>query len=104
LDIAGCVRDFANRIKHVHLKDAWVDPELQQDVGMIHGASAVHGIPGPACHIDFAALFRELAEAGYRGPVTLDLRPSTEESVRMAADYLRPLLEPWRGCIRSSNT
>ena len=104
IKIGRCIRDFADRIKHVHLKDAWVDPELQQSLGMIHGASAVHGIPRPGCHIDFAGLFRELADAGYRGPVTLDLRPSTEALVRMAAVYLRPLLEPWRGCTRSSCT
>ena len=91
IDMHRCVRDFAGRLKHVHLKDAWVDPELQQRVGMIHAGSGVHGVPGPAGHIDFAALFRQLVDVGYRGPVTLDLRPSTEEAVRAAVAYLLPL-------------
>ena len=81
-DPAAVARDLAGEYAHVHLEDI--------------AATRVHQhlVPGEGA-IDFASLFAALDDAGYAGPVTVELYPFQDDAAgvaRRAIGHLRGLL------------
>ena len=93
IDVVRCIREYADRIRHVHLKDCLIDPEAEYRYGRLDARFYRYGVPG-AGGIDFVAVVAALRAAGYNGSLTLDLRPATQETVRAGMNFMRSLLNP----------
>lgn len=91
IDLLRCIRDFADRIRHVHLKDCLLDAEAEFRLGRLVGTPYRYGVPGDG-GIDFARVVETLKAAGYGGVLTLDLRPTTVDTVRRGARHMRAIL------------
>lgn len=69
-DPVKMVKKYANRIKHVHLKD--IRPEIvekvkKEDLSFLQGVrEGAFTVPGDGC-IDFDSIFKVLSESGYEG-------------------------------------
>jgi sugar phosphate isomerase/epimerase len=59
IDIIRCVRDYAERICHVHLKDCRINSETRQRYGCLTPHFYEYGVPGEG-DIDFAAVIAAL--------------------------------------------
>ena len=90
IDVLQAYHDFADRIVHVHLKDCHVDPAVVQQTGAI-GEFYEYGTPGDG-DIDFPALVAALRADEYAGSLTLDLRPTNEETLTAGVNYMRGIL------------
>ena len=101
IDHVGPLTEFAGRIAHVHAKDAVVDQQRLDDVGILATPLAYHSpcLPGRG-GVRWVDFFATLRRNGYNGPVcieiedrefegSLDLR---KEALRRSAAFLRPLL------------
>ena len=96
IDSLAFVRQFADRIFHVHAKDH----ERLEDLVQLHGSFAPETsrdrLPGQG-EIDFPSFFRVLAECGYRGDVTLEVERGSlveigatrESALRQCIEFLR---------------
>jgi len=73
MDPARPLREFADRIFHVHAKDVWVDHEKLNDVGILANPSEYHipKLPGFG-DVNWSRFFGALTEAGYNGPVCIE--------------------------------
>lgn len=108
IDPARAVRDYADRIFHVHAKDAEVLPEGRQRFSILANQLGdnpwVSGwwryrIPGSGA-VDWAGFLGALREAGYDGSVSIEHEdPSYEgspeavrEGLRVGLGFLAPLL------------
>ncbi len=91
IDVIRCIRDYAGRIRHVHLKDCLIDPEAEYRYGRIDARFYRYGVPGEGS-IDFASVVGTLRAANYDGSLTLDLRPTTEHTVRQGMRFMKSLL------------
>ncbi len=98
MDYLKPMRDFAERIFHVHAKDVRVDRHLLDEVGILGYPNSYHTpkLPGLG-DVDWGKFFSTLGDAGYRGPVcvevedriyekTLDLR---KLALKQSYDFLR---------------
>ncbi len=69
-DPTKMVKKYANRIKHVHLKDIRleiVEKVKKEDLSFLQGVrEGAFTVPGDGC-IDFDAIFKVLSESGYEG-------------------------------------
>ncbi|TWT36329.1 Inosose dehydratase [Posidoniimonas corsicana] len=101
MDPIAPLREFADRVLHVHAKDMRVDPDRLNDVGSLAlpmDRSAAK-IPGRG-DIDWAALVATLCETGYGGAVCVECEdadfggplPRRTQGLRIARDTLRPLI------------
>lgn len=98
MDYVKPLREFAPRLFHVHAKDARVDVERLDDVGILAHPLAYHApkLPGFG-DVDWGRFFATLTEVGYRGPVCVEVEDRAfEDSVerriaalRQSATYLR---------------
>jgi sugar phosphate isomerase/epimerase len=101
MDYVAPLREFADRIYHVHAKDARVDRKKLDDVGILATPLEFHEprLPG-AGDIDWKRFLGVLAETGYRGPVCVELEDrsfegslmSRQAGLRRSGAFLRPLL------------
>jgi len=73
IDPARPIREFAERIFHVHAKDSRVDREKLNDVGILANPSEYHypKLPGLG-DVNWSDFFAALGEAGYAGPVCIE--------------------------------
>jgi sugar phosphate isomerase/epimerase len=102
MDYLGPIEEFAGRIFHVHAKDAQLDRDRLNDVGVLATPLEYHQprLPGQG-DIDWAAFLAALARAGYRGPVAIEVEDrrfegslaTRQQALRESAAHLRPLLE-----------
>ena len=101
MDPVAPLREFADRILHVHAKDVKVDRARLNDVGILAPPLDFHApkLPGLG-DIDWGAFLCALRSTGYDGPVcvevedrdfeaTLELR---KEALRQSGGFLRKLL------------
>lgn len=88
VDAVGAVEEFADRIKHVHVKDTRIDREAEHERGLLGGRPHEFCMPGEG-DIDLDAFFDALARVGYDGFVTADLHAADEEQHHILADYMR---------------
>src|SRR3954447_8036061 len=73
IDPAKPLKEFASRIFHVHAKDARVDHDKLNDVGILANPSEYHipKLPGLG-DVNWSEFFSALTEARYNGPVCIE--------------------------------
>lgn len=101
MDYLAPLREFAARIFHVHAKDVRVDRHRLNDVGILATPLEYHvpKLPGMG-EVDWGKFFSVLGDAGYRGPVCVEVEDRTFEdslasrraALRQSATYLRNFL------------
>jgi len=98
MDYLAPLREFADRIFHVHAKDVRVDPHLLDDVGILAYPPAYHTpkLPGMG-DVNWGQFFSVLGDIGYRGPVCVEVEDRVFEgslehrklSLQQSHTYLR---------------
>ena len=101
MDCSKALREFASRLFHVHAKDARLDVERLDEVGMLAFPLAWHTpkLPGLG-DVDWPRLFSVLNETGYRGAVAVEVEDRAYEgslemrqaALRQSARYLRQFM------------
>jgi len=92
VDVERCIRDYSAKLYHVHLKDCRIDAEQSYRYGKLGHEFYEYAVPGDG-DIDFRHALGVLADVGYQGHVTLDLRPYTEETIARGGRYIGGLLK-----------
>lgn len=97
MDIQAAIREFADKIFHVHAKDARVDRHKLAEVGILATPLSYHTpkLPGLG-DVDWGAFFSTLSDTGYDGPVCIEVEDrayeksleTRQEAVRQSALYL----------------
>ncbi|MFM2002041.1 MAG: hypothetical protein RI963_1467 [Planctomycetota bacterium] len=98
MDYLAPMRDFASRLFHVHAKDVRVDQHKLDQVGTLAYPNLYHTpkLPGLG-EVDWGRFFSVLGDAGYRGPVCVEVEDRIYEgslenrilALRQSHDYLR---------------
>jgi sugar phosphate isomerase/epimerase len=98
MDEVRPIAEFAARLHHVHAKDARLDRARLDDVGILAVPLAYHTpkLPGLG-DVRWGAFFAALSEAGYRGPVCVEVEDRAYEgtledrkrALRQSAAFLR---------------
>src|SRR6267143_4481378 len=80
IDPAKPIREFADRIFHVHAKDARMDREKLNEVGILANPSEYHSpkLPGLG-DVNWSDFFAALTDAGYSGPVCVEVEDRAYE-------------------------
>ena len=78
IDAARCIREFGKRIVHFHAKDERIDAERLYEVGIYGYDWHVAKLPGLG-DVDWSALFAALTDAGYTGPVCIEVEDRAYE-------------------------
>jgi sugar phosphate isomerase/epimerase len=101
IDYLKPIREFADRIFHVHAKDARVDVDGLNDHGILALPPKYHTpkLPGLG-DVDWGEFFSVLTDARYDGPVCVEVEDRAYEgslelrklSLRQSATYLRQFL------------
>lgn len=80
MDYIKPLRDFIDRIFHVHAKDVRVDQHVLDDVGVFAHPKLYHSpkLPGLG-DIDWGRFFSVLGDAGYQGPVCVEVEDRSYE-------------------------
>jgi sugar phosphate isomerase/epimerase len=80
IDIGKAIRDFASRFVHAHAKDARLDRERLDEVGSLAFPLQYHTpkLPGLG-DVDWGKFFSVLADAGYDGPVCVEVEDRAYE-------------------------
>jgi sugar phosphate isomerase/epimerase len=81
MDYLKPMRDFIDRIFHVHAKDVRVDQHALDDVGTLAYPNQYHRpkLPGLG-DIDWGLFFSVLGDAGYQGPVCVEVEDRAYEA------------------------
>jgi len=95
------LKEFKDRIFHVHAKDAKIDRRKLDDVGILATPLEFHEpkLPGGG-DIDWKRFLGALADTGYKGPVCIELEDrafegslkSRQAGLIQSGAFLRPLL------------
>ena len=98
IDYIAPLREFAGRIAHVHLKDALVDPQRLNEVGILATPLEYHTpkLPGRGA-VDWSRFLAELRKVGYTGPACIEVEDrefegspeARQTALRQSAQYLR---------------
>ena len=98
MDYLAPMRDFASRLFHIHAKDVRVDQHKLDQVGTLAYPNLYHTpkLPGLG-EVDWGRFFSVLGDAGYRGPVCVEVEDRLYEgslenrilALRQSHDYLR---------------
>jgi len=93
--------DFADRIVHVHAKDARVDRERLSEVGILGTPLEYHTpkLPGLG-DVQWGSFFSALTDTGYDGPVCIEVEDrayeasldTRKDAVRQSARFLRQFM------------
>jgi sugar phosphate isomerase/epimerase len=78
IDYVRSVRDFGQRIVHVHAKDTRIDPERLYALGILGLGWHTPKLPGLG-DVDWARLFSALSDVGYRGAVCIEVEDRAYE-------------------------
>lgn len=99
MDPARPLREFQDRIFHVHAKDVRLDRDRLNEVGVFDHPLAWHQprIPGFG-EMDWGRFIGSLQETNYRGPVCIEVEddtfgrtlPDRQRALRVAGQVLRP--------------
>lgn len=106
MDCVAPIKEFADRIFHVHAKDVRVDRDELNDVGIMANPLEYHipKLPGMG-DVDWGHFFAVLGDSGYDGPVCVEVEDRVYEgsletrelSLRQCCTFLRnyiPRAEP----------
>jgi sugar phosphate isomerase/epimerase len=98
MDYLAPMREFKDRLFHVHAKDVRVDKHQLNDVGILAPPPAYHTpkLPGMG-EVDWGMFCSVLGDTGYRGPVCVEVEDRAFEeslerrkiSLRQSHTYLR---------------
>jgi sugar phosphate isomerase/epimerase len=98
MDYLRPMREFKDRLFHVHAKDVRIDRERLDDVGILAHPLEYHvpKLPGLG-EVDWGRFFSVLTDTGYRGPVCVEVEDRAYEhsldarmaSLRQSHAYLR---------------
>ena len=101
MDYVAPLRDFSDRMHHLHAKDVRIDRERLDDVGIMAHPNEYHTpkLPGLG-DVDWGRFFSVLTDTGYDGPVCVEVEDRAYEgslelrkaSLRQSATYLRNFL------------
>ncbi len=99
IDYVRCVRDFGKKIVHFHAKDTRIDPDKLYAVGVMGLGWQTAKIPGLG-DVNWGALFSALTDAGYDGPVCIEVEDRAYEgsledrkrALRQSKRYLEQFL------------
>jgi sugar phosphate isomerase/epimerase len=101
IDYVRPLAEFAPRIVHVHLKDAQVDRQRLDEVGILATPLEYHTprLPGRGA-VDWPRFLAALAAAGYRGPACVEVEDRQYEgTLEMRKQALRESVRFLRGCV-----
>jgi sugar phosphate isomerase/epimerase len=82
IDYVRCVREFGQRIFHVHAKDTRIDADNLYSRGILGLGWHTPKVPGLG-DVDWGRLFSALTDAGYRGPVCIEIEDRAFEGSLM---------------------
>jgi sugar phosphate isomerase/epimerase len=109
MDYVAPIREFANRLFHVHAKDVRIDREKLDDVGILAHPHDYHTpkLPGLG-DVNWGRFFSALTDAGYHGPVCVEVEDRAYEgplelrqaSLRQSATFLRNFIPAEKKSIR----
>jgi sugar phosphate isomerase/epimerase len=98
MDYLQPLREFADRLVHIHAKDVRLDRRRLDDVGILASPNMYHTpkLPGMG-DVDWGKFFSVLGDAGYQGAVCVEVEDRSFEgslearqsSLRQSATYLR---------------
>ncbi|MBI1346317.1 TIM barrel protein [bacterium] len=98
MDYLQPMREFADRLVHVHAKDVRIDRHKLNDVGILAHPNTYHTpkLPGLG-DVNWGQFFSTLTDVGYRGPVCVEVEDRAYEesaaarraSLRQCSTYLR---------------
>ena len=101
MDYTKPMRDFKDRLFHVHAKDVRIDQDKLNDVGILAHPNEYHvpKLPGLG-DVNWGRFFAVLSETGYSGPVCVEVEDrayedslaSRQRALRQSAIYLRQFL------------
>ena len=99
IDYSRCIREFGNRIVHVHAKDARIDTDKLYDVGILGLGWHTAKLPGLG-DVNWSAFFSALSDTGYRGAVCIEVEDrayegsleSRKASVVQSGRYLKQFM------------
>ena len=72
IDYLRCIREFGPRIVHAHAKDTRIDPDPLYERGVLGLGWHTPKIPGLG-DVNWGAFFSALTDAGYDGPVCVEV-------------------------------
>jgi sugar phosphate isomerase/epimerase len=93
IDAAKCIREFAQRIVHVHAKDERIDREKLYEVGILGLGWHTAKLPGLG-DVNWGEFFSALSDTGYRGAVCIEVEDRAYEG--SLADRKRALRQSKR--------
>ena len=93
IDPVRCVREFGQRIVHFHAKDTRIDPDRLYEEGVLGLGWHTPKLPGLG-DVAWGPLFSALSDAGYRGPVCVEVEDRAYEG--SLADRQRALRQSKR--------
>jgi sugar phosphate isomerase/epimerase len=93
IDYVRCVREFGERIFHVHAKDTRIDADRLHAAGILGLGWHTPKLPGLG-DVDWGPLFSALTDAGYQGPVCIEVEDRAFEG--SLADRKRALRQSKR--------
>ena len=106
MDYLRPLREFRERLFHVHAKDVRIDRDRLDDVGILAAPLEYHTpkLPGLG-DVDWGHFFSMLNEVGYRGPVCVEVEDrafedsleSRQAALRQSLTYLRNFVPARRG-------
>jgi sugar phosphate isomerase/epimerase len=101
MDYVKPIWEFADRILHVHAKDARVDRSRLDDVGVLATPLEFHTpkLPGLG-DVDWGRFFSALSDVGYDGPVCIEVEDrayeatleSRKDALRQSGRYLKQFI------------
>jgi sugar phosphate isomerase/epimerase len=93
IDPVPCIREFGQRIVHIHAKDARLDREKLQEVGVLGLGWHTPKLPGLG-DVPWGRFFAALNDIGYQGPVCVEVEDRAFEG--SLADRIRALRQSRR--------
>lgn len=96
IDMVRTIREFGSRFFHVHAKDLKIHADRLYEEGVMGLGWSIPKIPGLG-DVNWGAFFSELSDAGYRGPVCIEVEDrafeddlaSRQQSLRLSRRYLK---------------
>ena len=98
MDYLKPIKEFSEKLFHIHAKDAWVDRDALNEVGILATPLEYHTpkLPGLG-DIDWGGFFSVLGQTGYKGPVCIEIEDRPYErtlagrqgALRQSARFLR---------------
>jgi len=111
MDYLAPLREFRDRLVHIHAKDVRLDQQRLDQVGILAHPNRYHTpkLPGMG-DVNWGRFFSQLTDAGYRGPVCVEVEDRAFEgslddriaSLQQSLTYLRNYI-PRRGSAAAAS-